>query len=96
MAPIIYQRQKKLPQWLAQITVEYLLTFTAFVFLLDFIWAKYNYWRYGRHEKRKHPGYALGNKKLAQMANLPLNNLLKLQEAHYVRKAKRRQLYVVN
>jgi len=89
LATTIY-RQLSVPQKIkdAIFLVKYLLAFAAFVFLVDLSWAKYNYWRYGLHEKRKHPGYSLANTKLAAKVGLPLSDLFKLQQSHYIVKNK--------
>lgn len=65
----------------AAVLVEYLLAFSAFVLLANYGWAKYNYLRYGRRERRRHPGYGLKNKHLSIVSNTSLAKIHQLQQA---------------
>lgn len=65
----------------AVVLTEYLIAFSFIVFFLNWSWANYNYYRYGRRERRRHPGYGLRNKELSKSSKLPVAKLLQLQNA---------------
>lgn len=63
--------------------IRYLLLFSLAIFFLNYLWANYNYQRYGKLNRRAHQRLRLDNKLLAAIANLPAAKLYEMQRVKY-------------